>query len=172
MDVDPREDGPEPRAEESPGERLNRNWSDILEELKIIQAGSQIITGFLLAAAFQQRFQQLEPTGLVLYLALVVVAVATTVLGMTPVILHRRLFRAGRKASLVAMGNRLAAAALVGVAVTLIGIVLLIFDLVGGIVIGLVAGVVTAVGIGVLWWILVRRVAGSRLKDADRGTAR
>lgn len=172
MNVDPRPDAPEPRAEESPGERLNRNWSDILEELKIVQAGSQIITGFLLAAAFQQRFKELEPAGLVLYLALVVASVATTVLGMTPVILHRRLFRAGRKASLVDMGNRLAAATLVGVAVTLIGIVLLIFDLVGGLVIGVIAGALTAVGIGVLWWILVRRVAGSRPTEADRSAER
>jgi len=168
MDVEPRAEGPEPRAEESPGERLNRNWSDILEELKIVQAGSQIITGFLLAAAFQQRFQQLEPAGLVLYLALVVASVATTVLGMTPVILHRRLFRLGRKASLVAMGNRLAAATLVGVAVTLVGIVLLIFDLVGGLVTGVVAGAVTAVGIAILWWILVRRAAG-HVRDEERG---
>ena len=148
---------PDPN-DETPQERLNRNWGDILQELRVIQAGSQIITGFLLAAAFQPRFEDLEPVAHTIYLSLVGVAIATTIIGLTPVLLHRRLFRMGAKESLVALGGRLSTAALIGVGVTLAGIVLLIVDLVGGIVIALIACGVTLLVIAGLWILLPARV--------------
>ena len=51
VDVDPR-DG----RDETETERLDRNWTEILQELRVIQTGTQILTGFLLTLAFQQRF--------------------------------------------------------------------------------------------------------------------
>jgi len=140
--------------EETEQERLNRNWTDILQELRVIQAGSQIITGFLLAAAFQPRFTELDPTGRAIYFSLLGVAVATTVVGLTPVLLHRWLFRAGAKESLVQLGSRLAAAALIGVGVTLAGIVLLIVDLVGSLEMGILAAGLTLLVIALLWLLL------------------
>lgn len=135
-------------------QRLNRNWADILQELRVIQAGSQIITGFLLAAAFQPRFADLDDIGRAIYFSLLAVAVATTIVGLTPVLLHRWLFGIGAKASLVDLGGRLSAAALVGVGITLAGIVLLIVDLVAGLAIGIVAAVLTLVVIAGLWVLL------------------
>jgi len=152
-------------SSETPQQRLNRNWADILQELRVIQAGSQIITGFLLAAAFQPRFAELDPTGRIIYFSLLGVAVATTIVGLTPVLLHRWLFRFGAKASLVDLGGRLSTAALVGVGVTLAGIVLLIVDLVAGLPIGLVAAALTLVVIVGLWVVLpstVQRRLGPR----------
>lgn len=139
-------------------QRLNRNWADILQELRVIQAGSQIITGFLLAAAFQPRFADLDNVGRAIYFSLVAVAVATTIIGLTPVLLHRWLFRVGAKESLVTLGGRLSAAALVGVGITLAGIVLLIVDLVAGLLMGLVAAGLTLVVILGLWVLLPSRV--------------
>jgi len=136
---------------ETEQDRINRNWSEILQELRVIQAGSQIITGFLLAAAFQPRFEDLDPVALIIYVSLLAVATATTIIGLTPVLLHRRLFRMGAKASLVRLGSRLSTFALIGVGVTLAGIVLLIVDLVWGLAIGLVAAIATLVLIAGLW---------------------
>jgi len=135
-------------------QRLNRNWADILQELRVIQAGSQIITGFLLAAAFQPRFADLDDIGRAIYFSLLAVAIATTIVGLTPVLLHRWLFRFGAKESLVALGGRLSTAALVGVGVTLAGIVLLIVDLVAGLGVGVLAAAATLVVIVGLWVLL------------------
>jgi len=139
---------------ESARERVNRNWNEILQELRVIQAGTQIITGFLLAAALQARFEDLDPVALVIYLVLVGVAVLTTILGLTPVMLHRRLFRLGAKESLVRLGDAFATMTLVGVAVTLVGIVLLIVDLSLGLTAGIVAAGIAAVVIATLWGLL------------------
>ncbi|GAA1828005.1 hypothetical protein JOF54_001982 [Microlunatus capsulatus] len=46
--------------EESPNQRLDRNWIEILQELRVTQTGTQVLTGFLLAVAFQPRFDDLE----------------------------------------------------------------------------------------------------------------
>jgi hypothetical protein len=47
---------------ETPTERLDRNWAELLQELRVIQTGTQILTGFLLAAVFQSRFEIWTPS--------------------------------------------------------------------------------------------------------------
>jgi Family of unknown function (DUF6328) len=126
-DVDPT-DG----REESLNERMDRNWNEILQELRVTQTGTQIFTGFLLTIAFQQRFGELTAFQTRVYLILVVAAVLTTALGLAPVNLHRALFRRGAKVTVVQTAHVIMRFTLVGVAVMLIGTVLLIFDLVVG----------------------------------------
>ncbi|HEX3197712.1 MAG TPA: DUF6328 family protein, partial [Propionibacteriaceae bacterium] len=45
--------------DESLNERMDRNWNEILQELRVTQTGTQIFTGFLLTIAFQTRFGEL-----------------------------------------------------------------------------------------------------------------
>ena len=127
MDADPT-DG----RDETLDERLDRNWGELLQELRVTQTGTQILTGFLLAVAFQQRFGELTPGQHRLYLALIVTAVLTTALALTPVYLHRALFRRHAKAVLVAVSNVLVRIVLLGVALVLAGTMVLIFDVVAG----------------------------------------
>lgn len=91
---------------ETPTERLDRNWNEILQELRVTQTGVQILTGFLLTVPFQQRFEELTGTQREIYLVLVVLAAITTGLMVAPVSLHRMLFRRRAKASLVAVADR------------------------------------------------------------------
>jgi glucan phosphoethanolaminetransferase (alkaline phosphatase superfamily) len=126
-DVDPT-DG----RNETVNERMDRNWNEILQELRVTQTGTQIFTGFLLTIAFQQRFGQLTTFQIRVYLVLVVAAVFTTALGLAPVNLHRSLFRKGAKLIIVETAHVILRITLVGVAIMLIGTVLLIFDLVIG----------------------------------------
>jgi Family of unknown function (DUF6328) len=79
--------------DETETERLDRNWSELLQELRVTQTGTQIITGFLLTLAFKQRFTDLDQFQIDVYLVLVVIAAFTTALGLAPVSLHRSLFR-------------------------------------------------------------------------------
>ena len=37
----------------SPMQRLDRNWADLLQELRVVQTGVQLLTGFLLTLPFQ-----------------------------------------------------------------------------------------------------------------------
>ena len=46
--------------DESVNERMDRNWNEILQELRVTQTGTQILTGFLLAIAFQPKFADLD----------------------------------------------------------------------------------------------------------------
>ena len=111
---------------------MDRNWNEILQELRVTQTGTQIFTGFLLTIAFQTRFSELTTFQVRVYLVLVVAAVLTTALGLAPVSLHRSLFRKGAKMIIVETAHVFMRITLVGVAVMLIGTVLLIFDLVVG----------------------------------------
>jgi Family of unknown function (DUF6328) len=115
---------------ETLNERMDRNWNEILQELRVTQTGTQIFTGFLLTIAFQTRFSELTTFQIRVYLVLVIAAVLTTAIGLAPVNLHRSLFRKGAKMIIVQTAHVIMRIMLVGVAIMLIGTVLLIFDLV------------------------------------------
>ena len=149
--------------DESPAERLNRNWSDILQELRVIQTGTQILTGFLLTLAFQPRFADLDAYQQDLYLVLVAGAVLTTALSFTPVVIHRTLFRAGAKERIVHTGDRLLVATLVAVGLVLTGAIMLIVDVVLGRVAGFVAGGAALLIISG-FWLLLPRIAARGLR--------
>src|SRR5689334_19894510 len=81
--------------DETEAERLDRNWTEMLQELRVTQTGTQILTGFLLTIPFQQRFAELDDTQRGIYLVLVAFAALATILALAPVSLHRALFRQG-----------------------------------------------------------------------------
>ena len=132
---------------ETENERLDRNWNEILQELRVTQTGTQILSGFLLTIAFQPRFATLSDFQHTVYLALVLAATLTTALALAPVYMHRRLFRRRQKAVVVQYGHRLLSCALVGLVVVMTGTVLLIFDVAVGLDGGLTAagGVLVAI---------------------------
>ena len=109
---------------------MDRNWNEMLQELRVTQTGTQILTGFLLAIAFQNRFTELDRFQQNIYLGLVLAAVLTTTLGLAPVNLHRVLFRQHAKQMVVSVAHVLLRLTLGGVGVVLVGTVLLIFDVV------------------------------------------
>lgn len=133
--------GDDGRAE-TPNMRADRNWSEILQELRVAQTGTQILGGFLLAVAFQPRFAELDAYQVVLYLGLVTLAGVATMLGIAPVILHRAYFGRRVKMRIVTIGARLLAAHLVAVAALATGVTSLIFDFT----VSRVAGVIALFG--------------------------
>lgn len=150
--------------DETPNERSDRNWADILQELRVALTGTQLIGGFLLAVAFQPRFDELDGYQLTLYLTLVALAGLATVIGLAPVTLHRTLFRRQVKERVVRTGNRLLIAHLVVVALLVIGVTGLIFDFALSRAAGITAIVVGAVVLVLLWIVLPRM---QRAKDGD-----
>src|SRR3954462_15863782 len=139
---------------ETPTQRLDRNWGELLQELRVLETGTQILTGFLLTVAFQQKFSQLNPGQVTLYLVLVSLSAVATIVVLAPVSLHRTLFRQGKKAELVAWTNRLLRVALAVVALTVVGVVVLLFDVASSTGVAIVAGVLAAVWLGGLCFAL------------------
>jgi hypothetical protein len=85
--------------DESTNQRMDRNWVELLQELRVTQMGVQILGGFLFTLAFQARFEHLDGFQRGMYIGLLVLAATTILAGMAPVYLHRALFRMGLKPS-------------------------------------------------------------------------
>ncbi len=137
--------------DESPVERLDRNWGDLLQELRVVQTGVQLLTGFLLTLPFQTRFATLTASQQNIYLTTVAAAVAATAVLIAPVAIHRGLFRQHARATMVTAAHYLAMIGtfLLGCAVT--GVVLLMFDVVRGPTAGITAATITALTLLTLW---------------------
>lgn len=115
--------------DETENQRMDRNWNEMLQELRVTQTGTQILSGFMLTLPFQARFVTLDAFERGVYVVLVLLAAVTIVLGLAPVNLHRALFRRRLKPSVVAFGHGALRAQLVGVSLIVVGTVLLVLDI-------------------------------------------
>lgn len=160
------DDGVDDGRGETPAQRTDRNWSELLQELRVLQTGIQLLTGFLLTLPFQQRFSTLTGFQRDLFLVVVLLSATSTGLLVAPVGFHRAMFRRGRKRELVDAADRFAELGLAALGATLVGVVLLVVDVVAGRTAGAVAAAVIAVLVVVCWWLLPI----GALRRADRRT--
>jgi hypothetical protein len=128
--------------EESVAQRADRNISELVQELRVVGLGVQVLFGFLLSLPFTMRFTKLTGTQRDLYVTSLVLAALATILLIGPVAYHRLVFRQGMKEQLVRFANALAILGLAAVAGAVLIAVLLVTDFVAG---ALAAGVITAV---------------------------
>lgn len=138
---DDRDDG----RDETPAERADRNWIEVLQELRVLQTGTQILTGFLLALAFQPAFADLTVGQRNIYLTLVVMSALSAIVALAPVALHRVLFQQRAKAAVVSYGHAALITALLTVSILVVGVVAFVFDVV--------------VGTAAAWWALATLTA-------------
>ena len=137
--------------DETPMQRLHRNWADLLQELRVVQTGVQLLTGFLLTLPFQARFEQLSGYERTVYQITVALSVAASGFLIAPVGLHRMLFRQHARELMVTVSHRLAIIGLVLLGAATVGVVLLVFDVVAGTAIGVAAAVAALVLLVFLW---------------------
>jgi hypothetical protein len=146
--------------DETPEERQDRKWGDILQELRVMQTGAQLTAGFLLTLPFQPSFADLDSFQRRLYLGLVLLAALTTALVMTPVAVHRRLSGTHVKERLVLTAHWAMWGVLACISLLLVGMPVLIFDVVvgrsGSLLIGGALGLVLVVLLVVLPHLLTR----------------
>lgn len=159
--------------EETVNERADRNWSEVLQELRVLQTGTQILTGFLLALAFQPAFGDLSGGQRTFYLVLVVLAALSAIIAFAPVALHRMLFRRGEKPLTVAYGHAALLTALGTVSALTVGVVAFVFDIVVGDAAAGIAAAVLGVVI-ILLWIVVPALMRGRQRPGEhrRGGSR
>jgi hypothetical protein len=139
---------------ESEKRRLERNFSELLQELRVAQAGVQILFAFLLTLPFTARWAAVDHFQETVYVvALVATALAAATL-IAPVVYHRALFRRGRKREIVRNAHRLSLVGLAFLFLSMAGAVLLALDVVLGRVAAIIiASVVSAVFV-MLWGVL------------------
>jgi hypothetical protein len=140
--------------QETPTERADRNWNELLQELRVMQTGVQILTGFLLTLPFQPAFADLDDYQRTVYLVLVVTSVVATALIVAPVSVHRSLFRQQMKRHIVTLADRLTRVALAVLALVMTGASLLVFDVVVGRTEGIVVGASVLVVLAIVWVVL------------------
>jgi SNF family Na+-dependent transporter len=152
---------PQDDRDETEQERLDRKWEDQLQELRVMQTGVQLLAGFLLTLPFQAKFADLDSFQRGLFLGLMVIAALTTLCVMTPVSVHRHLSGQHIKHRVVATAQVAMLTALVGVALLVVGMLTLIFDVVvartPALIVGGAAAVVAIVLLAVLPRVLERQ---------------
>ena len=153
-------------------QRLDRNWNDLLQELRVVQTGVQILTGFLLTLPFQARFGLLGESARVLYLIAVGLAVTATCLLIAPVSVHRWLFRRRARAAMVKIAHRLALLGVGALGLSIVAVIALTFLVVAGAWWSAVAGSVVGVLVVGLWLVLPATVRNGHPVPAGAGVAR
>lgn len=148
--------------DESEDERLDRNWNELLQELRITQTGLQLLSGFLLTLAFTQVFGGLDDRQKALYLTLVVIAGVAVGLNLMPVMMHRRVFGEHVKGRVVRVGHVVAQIVIAAIAVLVVGMATLIFSVVVSWTAGIVVAAFLVVVLGVLLGVLPSRLDPGR----------
>ena len=115
---------------ETEHQRWQRNYEELLQELRVAQTGVQILFAFLLTIAFTARFPETDPFTRTVYLVALLASAAATALIIAPVALHRALFRQGQKPRLTRTAHRLAYGGLGMTLVAMVAAVLLASDMV------------------------------------------
>ena len=162
---DPAGDG----RDETELERADRNLGELLQELRVLVTGVQVLFAFLLTVPFSTRFSHVSAGERYLYLAILLSAAAAAGLLIAPTAMHRLLFRQGDKPHLVRVASVMAIAGIAFLLVAMTGIVALISGFLfgwvtGGIVTGLVGAYLVT-----LWFVLGvhRRIVVRRGVSAD-----
>lgn len=108
--------------------RWDRNFADLLQELRVAQTGVQILFAFLLTLPFSSGFPKVNAFQKDTYVFALVTAAFATAMIISPVAFHRALFRQGRKPELVRYAHKMATGGLAFMLVSMVSSVLLITD--------------------------------------------
>jgi amino acid permease len=114
--------------QETEKQRWDRNFADLLQELRVAQTGVQILFAFLLTLPFSARFTQTTDFQKDIYIVALMGAAFATAMIISPVAFHRALFRQGRKPELVRYAHRMATGGLAFMLIAMVSSILLITD--------------------------------------------
>ncbi|RAX49481.1 hypothetical protein DQ353_09375 [Arthrobacter sp. AQ5-05] len=130
---------PSSKTEDS-DEELHRKWNELLQEMRVMQTGAQILAAFLVVLPFQSRFDTLEVPDERFYLVLLVASALVILLLVTPVAVHRHFFGQQLKATTVHLGHIISRLVVVGVGVLVAGCVWFVVQVLHGWQTGLIVG--------------------------------
>jgi hypothetical protein len=117
-------------SKETEKQRWQRNFADLLQELRVAQTGVQILFAFLLTLPFSAGFGDTTNFQRDVYIVALLAAAAATAMIISPVAFHRALFRQGRKPELVRFAHAMASGGLGFMLIAMVSSVLLVTDFV------------------------------------------
>lgn len=149
----------EVQRHESPAERADRNFDDILQELRVTQTGVQVLFSVLLTVPFSQRFAKVTSFQKDVYFAALLLAAATAVMLVAPVSTHRLLFHTGQKPWVVWISSIYAVLGTVLLLLTIAAVLLLVSDVLFDDTVAVIVSTTFGVATGALWFVppLLRR---------------
>lgn len=155
--------------ETSEDRQLARNLNELLQEIRVAQAGVQILFGFLLSIAFTERYASAGGYVRTTHLITVLFATVAVALLTAPAAWHRLLFRLGRREMIIQVADRLMLVGLAALAVAMVGTVLLLAEVVIGGWGAIVCAIFAAVLFGALWFAApaVQRARGPSPERVD-----
>ncbi|MBB5160034.1 DUF6328 family protein [Saccharopolyspora phatthalungensis] len=145
------------QPDEPSDSRLTRNLNELLQELRVAQAGVQILFAFLLSVAFTERFERASAFVHTVHLITVLLTTASAALLIAPAAWHRVLFRQRRRAKIIRVGNACALSGLALLAAAMSSTVLLIFQVVLETPWSAAAGALAGALFAILWFLLPLR---------------
>lgn len=151
--------------DETENERYDRNFNELLQELRVTQTGTQIFFAFLLTIAFTRVFRDSDEFIEGVFTATLLLCAVATALFIAPVALHRILFQHGYKKEIVQWGSRLALCGTYVLMLALAGALLLALDYPLGRVAAMATTAAVLAGFAALWLalpLLLRRHLGQR----------
>ncbi|WP_229812435.1 DUF6328 family protein [Lentzea flava] len=139
-------------AEESDQRRLARNVNELLQELRVAQAGVQILFGFLLSIAFTDKYASTGTFVRTTHMVTVFCAALAVAFLTAPAAWHRVLFRQGRREDVVESGNTFALIGLGFLALAMTGTVLLLAEVILPTWVAVVVGASALIVFAGLWF--------------------
>ena len=140
--------------EESRKEQLDRELMELLQELRVVIPGVQVLLAFLLTAPFQQRFAELPGSMRNAFFASIVCATLATAFLIAPSAHHRLRWRAGEKERLVRVGNQMAIIGTVFLAAAIVLALYVITDVLFTTNLAVLTAIGALVVFGGLWYVL------------------
>ncbi|WP_354701768.1 hypothetical protein DSM112329_02098 [Paraconexibacter sp. AEG42_29] len=143
--------------DESQLERLDRQFDNLLQELRVMQTGVQVLFAFLLGVPFTNRFTTLDDGQRLLFFSTLLAAGVAVLFLLAPGAWHRALFGQDDKAYVVMVSHRLTIVGLTFVGVSICGVIALIATVMyPGAVAAVVPGVCVALYL-LVWCVLPLR---------------
>jgi Family of unknown function (DUF6328) len=133
-------------------ERLEREHNELLQELRSLIPGAEVLFGFLLAISFTGEFGDLDDLERYVYYATLVCTALALVLYMAPAAHHRLRFREGDKDFLLRKANREAIAGTVASSLALTGVLFLVSERVFGAAEAVIASLAFLAFAAWRWW--------------------
>ena len=155
--------------DETPGERADRNYEELVQESRVAQTGVQILFGFLLSLAFLDTFPARSPVHSRVLIGALLCTMLSALCFMAPVMAHRLHFREGAKEGVVQLAHRMVTAAMVLLASGMSLALWLVLARLGPATFATAAAVGTAPLILLLWVLLPRWLIGGRSEPPDAG---
>ena len=134
--------------------RLDRELGELLQELRVLLPGVQVLFAFLLTVPFSTRFDGLTDSEKALYLSTLSCAAVASALLIAPSAFHRILFRDRDKEWMIITANALAIAGTVFLAAAICCALYLVTEFIYGS--GLAAAVAAGAGLlyATVWYVV------------------